>query len=302
MAVAEILGRDAEVQAVSRFLDGPTPAALILEGPAGIGKTTVWRAGVERAQHLGHRILATRPSQVETAPAMAGLIDLLSEMLDQHGDVLPPPQRSALAVALLREDGAEAPPGAVSAAALRLLRRAAAECPVLGDRLDRPRILCVTRRAEAMLAAGRGDQDTAETLLEEALDIHDRFPVPLERGRTLLALGMTHRRAKHRRAARDRLHEAEALFDDMGAAIWRDRARRELGRISGRAARDHDALTSTERQIAELVATGKTNREVAAELFVTVSTVEANLTRVYRKLGVRSRTELARWFASAAPK
>jgi DNA-binding NarL/FixJ family response regulator len=153
-----------------------------------------------------------------------------------------------------------------------------------------------------MLAAGRGDQDTAETLLEEALDIHDRFPVPLERGRTLLALGMTHRRAKHRRAARDRLHEAEALFDDMGAAIWRDRARRELGRISGRAARDHDALTSTERQIAELVATGKTNREVAAELFVTVSTVEANLTRVYRKLGVRSRTELARWFASAAPK
>ena len=90
---------------------------------------------------------------------------------------------------------------------------------------------------------------------------------------------MTHRRAKNRRAARDRLRQAEALFDDMGAAIWRDRARRELGRISGRAAGDRNALTSTERQIAELVATGKTNREVAAELFVTVRTVEASQTR-----------------------
>ena len=98
---------------------------------------------------------------------------------------------------------------------------------------------------------------------------------------------------KHRRAARERLGEAETLFDDMGAQIWRDRARRELGRISGRAAGSRDELTPTERQIAELVATGKTNRDVAAELFVTVRTVEANLTRIYSKLGVRSRGELA---------
>ena len=104
---------------------------------------------------------------------------------------------------------------------------------------------------------------------------------------------MTHRRAKHRRAARERLGEAEALFDQMGARIWRDRARREIGRISGRPPSDRDALTSTEGQIAELVATGKTNREVADELFVTVGTVESNLTRIYRKLGVRSRAELA---------
>ena len=99
-----------------------------------------------------------------------------------------------------------------------------------------------------MLAAHGGDLERAVTLLEEALELHDRLPVPLERGRTLLALGMTHRRARHRRAARERLLEAATLFDDVGAAIWRDRARRELGRISGRVAGSRDELTPTERQ------------------------------------------------------
>jgi DNA-binding CsgD family transcriptional regulator len=79
----------------------------------------------------------------------------------------------------------------------------------------------------------------------------------------------------------------------MGARIWRDRARREIGRISGRTASDRNTLTPTERQIAELVASGRTNREVAQELFVSPHTVESNLTRIYRKLGVRSRAELA---------
>ena len=163
----------------------------------------------------------------------------------------------------------------------------------LGERVDRPRPLCTALRGQAMLAARGGDHEHAVTLFEEALALHDRFPAPLERGRTLLALGMTHRRAKHRRAARERLREAETLFDDIGAAIWRDRAGRELSRISGRVAGSRDELTPTERQIAERVATGRSNREVAAELFVTVRTVEANLTRIYAKIGVRSRGELA---------
>jgi DNA-binding CsgD family transcriptional regulator len=163
----------------------------------------------------------------------------------------------------------------------------------LGEHVDRPRPLCTALRGQAMLAAHGGDLERAVTLFEEALELHDRLPVPLERGRTLLALGMTHRRARHRRAARERLLEAATLFDDVGAAIWRDRARRELGRISGRVAGSRDELTPTERQTAELVATGRSNREVAAELFVTVRTVEANLTRIYAKVGVRSRGELA---------
>jgi DNA-binding CsgD family transcriptional regulator/tetratricopeptide (TPR) repeat protein len=163
----------------------------------------------------------------------------------------------------------------------------------LGERIDRPRPLCTALRGQAMLAAHGGDLERAVTLFEQAIELHDRFPAPLERGRTLLALGMTHRRARHRRVARERLREAETLFDDVGAAIWRDRARRELGRISGRAAGGRDELTPTERQIAERVATGRSNREVAAELFVTARTVEANLTRIYAKVGVRSRGELA---------
>src|SRR5690349_8230997 len=123
MAVAEILGREAEVQAVGRFLDGPAPAALILEGSAGIGKTTVWRAGLEHAHRQGLRVLVTRPSEVETAPATAGLLDLLGDLFDEHGAGLPAPQHAALAVALLRENGAhaDAQPGTVSAGALGLL-------------------------------------------------------------------------------------------------------------------------------------------------------------------------------------
>jgi DNA-binding NarL/FixJ family response regulator len=77
----------------------------------------------------------------------------------------------------------------------------------------------------------------------------------------------------------------------MGAVLWADRARAELGRIGGRAA--SNGLTPTEQRVADLVADGRSNKEVAAELFVSVRTVEANLTRVYAKLGIRSRTELA---------
>jgi DNA-binding NarL/FixJ family response regulator len=84
------------------------------------------------------------------------------------------------------------------------------------------------------------------------------------------------------------------VFEELGAALWAERARTEITRLGGRRARDRDELTQTERQIAELAADGRSNREIAGELFVSERTVEANLTRAYRKLGVRSRTELAR--------
>ena len=83
------------------------------------------------------------------------------------------------------------------------------------------------------------------------------------------------------------------MFDTMGAVLWTRRAEAELARISGRSAGDRTALTPTERQVAQLVAAGRTNREVAQELFVSVRTVESNLTRIYAKLDVRSRAELA---------
>ena len=84
------------------------------------------------------------------------------------------------------------------------------------------------------------------------------------------------------------------MFEELGAALWAERARAEIARLGGRRARDRDELSETERRIAELAAGGRSNREIAGELFVSERTVESNLTRAYRKLGVRSRTELAR--------
>jgi DNA-binding CsgD family transcriptional regulator len=133
----------------------------------------------------------------------------------------------------------------------------------------------------------------SQAVLERAVDEHERLPQPFERARTLLALGTVQRRARHQRAARETLEEAARCFDALGAPTWATKARTELGRIGGRAT-TRLVLTATEQQVANLVADGLTNREVATSLFFSAKTVETNLTRIYRKLGVSSRRELAR--------
>jgi DNA-binding CsgD family transcriptional regulator len=105
------------------------------------------------------------------------------------------------------------------------------------------------------------------------------------------------RRAKRKREARDTLTKALEAFDGLGAALWAEKTRAELARIGGRAPSSLE-LTPTEDRVAALVAAGSTNREAADALFVSIHTVEANLKRIYRKLGVRSRTELASKFGS----
>ena len=121
--------------------------------------------------------------------------------------------------------------------------------------------------------------------------------IPLDRGRTLLALGAAQRRAKRRRDARATLEQALAIFEGIGAALWAERARGELRRISGRAPTT-GALTPAEERVAALVAEGKTNREVAAALFLSDRTVEGHLSRIFGKLGIRHRAELARALAT----
>ena len=116
--------------------------------------------------------------------------------------------------------------------------------------------------------------------------------MPFDVARTVLILGQSQRRMKRKRAARESLQEALQIFEGLGAPVWADRSRAELGRIGGRAPSPLE-LTPTEREVAELVASGRSNREVAEALFMTVNTVEANLSRIYRKMGVRSRTELS---------
>ena len=160
-----------------------------------------------------------------------------------------------------------------------------------GERLERPRVRATAGRCRALLTAARADLDSALGHAEAAIDHLADLPLPLERARTLIVLGSIQRRLKLRAAARASLDEALAILEAIGAPLWAERARLERARIGGRARAG--GLTPTEERVADLVAEGRSNKEVADALFVSVRTVEANLTRIYAKLGVRSRTELA---------
>jgi DNA-binding CsgD family transcriptional regulator len=155
-------------------------------------------------------------------------------------------------------------------------------------------------RSKGLIAAAEGDRDGAVAAFEQALAMDGATPMyPLERGRTLLALGVTLHRDGRRRDARETIERALNLFTQLGATVRGAHARVELARISGRRRRSDGELTSAERRVAALAAQGKRNTEIAAELFIEVGTVERHLTHAYRKLGVRSRTELAGRFAGA---
>jgi DNA-binding CsgD family transcriptional regulator len=159
-------------------------------------------------------------------------------------------------------------------------------------RVGREWVLAHVRRCRGLVAAASGDVERALALLEQAVDEHEKIGDPFGRARALLGLGVVRRRARQKRPSRLAIQEALEAFEHVGAAEWADRARAELGKIGGR--RRADGLTAAERRVAALVAEGRTNQEVAAALFLSERTVASHLTHVYAKLGVRSRTELAR--------
>jgi DNA-binding NarL/FixJ family response regulator len=105
--------------------------------------------------------------------------------------------------------------------------------------------------------------------------------------------GVVHRRVRQKKSARELLHRALDIFVELGAPLWAAKAKSELTRISGRASAPTE-LTPTEEQVARLAAEGMTNRSIADQLFISVKTVEANLSRTYHKLGIGSRRELRR--------
>jgi DNA-binding CsgD family transcriptional regulator len=192
-----------------------------------------------------------------------------------------------------------APALALDAEALAKLGRVK-EAEALATRLDqRGRALgrTATRAAAArcrmLVAAARGDFEAALDHGRRAVAAHERVREPFERARTLLLLGTVRRRAGQKHLARETLAEARRAFEALGATGWAEQASAEIRRIGGRAAAS-EGLSEMERRIARLAAEGLTNREIAAAAVVSVKTVEANLTKAYRKLGVRSRTELAR--------
>jgi DNA-binding CsgD family transcriptional regulator len=152
-------------------------------------------------------------------------------------------------------------------------------------------------RARGLVREAEGDRAGATTDLEAALAAFETLPLPFEQARTRLLLGRVHRRERRKRDARAALDAALAAFEQLGAPLGAAQTQLELARIGGRSP-SRGVLTASERRVAELVAAGRSNKEIAAELVVSQRTVEAHLTRAYAKLGVRSRTELARLLLS----
>jgi DNA-binding NarL/FixJ family response regulator len=162
--------------------------------------------------------------------------------------------------------------------------------------LEHARAIPAAERCRGLLLLGRGELEKAIDALESSQAGFEQISFPFDRARSLLALGHAFRRAGRRKLAAGKLAEARLLFEQLGASLWLEITATELRRAAPRPRRDRE-LTAAETRVAELVAAGATNKEVAARLFTTVATVEAHLTRVYRKLGLRSRSELARGVA-----
>ena len=166
------------------------------------------------------------------------------------------------------------------------------ELHTFGPRSKAPTTRGIALRIDGLVAAGRGDLDRAIALLEDAAQIHERSPIPLERGRTHMALGVVLRRRRIKSRAAIALREALDCFTDLGANPFIDLARAELSTLDG-APRDA-ILTAAEQRVADLVAHGLSNKEIAARLFVSVRTIESQLAATYRKVGVSSRAALVR--------
>jgi DNA-binding CsgD family transcriptional regulator len=259
------------------------------------GRVDEARAAAERALELmrpaGYDVI------VRSAERALGFLELsLGDAAAAHAVLEPLITRSGIG----HPSAAAAAPDDIEAL-VELGKVAEAEAVLSGlkahvGRTGHPRATAALRRCEALIAAVRGELDAAAAYAQEAIATSGEQLEPLERGRALLVLGQIRRRERQRRAAREALEAARTLFEECSAPLWAERARAELSRIGGRAA-SRDELTPSERRVAELVAEGRTNREVAAELFVSVHTVEKALTHSYRKLGLRSRAELARRLA-----
>ncbi len=174
----------------------------------------------------------------------------------------------------------------------------AASLSAQAERSGAPLALAFAARCHGLVAEGAFEEE-----FERALELHREAGSPLEYGRTLLAYGSRLHRARRRVEARKRLREALEIFEELGTPPWSKQARDELraaGAVERRRFGDPDELTAQEVRVAEAVARGQTNREVAAELFLSPKTIDFHLGRVYRKLGIHSRTELATLVAEGA--
>ena len=162
-----------------------------------------------------------------------------------------------------------------------------------GAQLARPWASAMGARCQALVMGAGGNTAGAITVLERSLSLVDDGAMPIERARALLVLGRTLRRSHRRRRSQLALQEAMDIFQRAGMPLWARRAEAELERTGQRLGGPYE-LTRTERAVATLAAVGLSNREIAERAFLSTKAVESNLTRVFRKLQIRSRAGLAR--------
>lgn len=271
----------------ARYLEA---LAAVANGDAAAARRLA-HEGVEESARYGDEIFRIQCSWV------LGFAELVAGDPEAAHEVLAPLPAALDRIGLV--EMALAPALALDAEALAGLGRIE-EAEALTKRLEqRARALgrnagrAAGLRCRMLVAEARGQSDAANRYGKRALDLHDLVDEPFERARTLLLLGRVRRRAGQKRAARETLEQARDAFRQIGAVGWVDTAVAEIRRIGGRAV-PATGLSEMERRIAILASEGRTNQEIAAAAVVSVKTVEANLTKAYRKLGVRSRTELAR--------
>ena len=171
----------------------------------------------------------------------------------------------------------------------------------VSEQLDHPWGRATARRCTALVRlASASDGEQAGSGLVAAAEAYGELGLRFDRARALLALGRAQRRQRKWGAARESLDEAASAFDELGSPGWAEQARSERARVGGRRSRPAGELTPAERRVAELAAEGLANKEIARTLFVTVRTVEVHLKHAFAKLGIRSRTQLARRLSSGS--
>jgi DNA-binding CsgD family transcriptional regulator len=260
-----------------------------------LGRVDEARSGAEQSLELG---IASKSETVRLeSRAVLGLLELSIGNLDAASGFL-----ASLPAEWLDRGYRYPSPFGVWANAIEVLvavgdrgqaQRHLEQYSALAAEYGIPWQLATAARCGGLVAASAGDFPRAFAAFERALAEHKRRPNPFEEARSLLVYGTALRRAKRRADARKRLDEAMAAFERLSAPLWVEKTRSELARIGGR--RREGKLTPTERRVAELVAEGRSNKEVAAAMFVTPKTIETKLSRMYTKLGIHSRAELTRW-------
>jgi DNA-binding CsgD family transcriptional regulator len=285
----------------ARLLERDTPVgrALALNArtrvDADAGHAARARSDSQEAIELSHRI-GWSPLVI-LAEARIGYLDLVSGDWAAAADRLAPLALGAIAGGQLEPAaGGMLLAGDAAEALIAAGRTSEAEVIVewleaRGAALDRTWAIAVGARCRGLLLSAGGDLAGAELAVKRGVEVHERLPMPIERGRTLLVLGRIRRRRRRRRAAKAALDEALALFEQVGSPPWVEQASAELACL-GLEPGSGEHLTPSEERVARLAASGLTNAAVATMLHVSPKTVEAQLARTYRKLDIHSRAEL----------